>query len=53
VSAPKLLFEMRASTITTRSSYAPSADGQRFLVNIETTSSPITVVLNWPTALER
>jgi len=55
VSTPKLLFEMRTNTINQRNSYAPSADGQRFLVNtlVEGASSGITVVLNWTEALKR
>jgi Tol biopolymer transport system component len=36
--------------------YAPSADGQRFLIGVpagEESSAPITVVLNWTAALKR
>jgi len=36
--------------------YDVSADGQRFLINMPTEgspASPITVVLDWPAALER
>jgi WD40 repeat protein len=53
VSTPKFLFDMHANTNATRNSYAPSADGQRFLVNmiLGSTSSGITVVLNWQAAL--
>jgi hypothetical protein len=32
-SAPRLLFEMPANTISVRNSYVPGKDGQRFLVN--------------------
>ena len=43
----------------TMTSYAPSADGQRFLVNVpaggsaRATAPPITVVLNWSSALKQ
>ena len=55
VTAPKLLFDMHADTNARRNSYAPSADGQRFLVNmlLRGESSPITVVVNGTTALKR
>ena len=55
MSTPKFLFDMHANTNATRNSYAPSADGQRFLVNmiLGSTSSPITVVLNWTEALKK
>ena len=39
-----------------RRNYVPTSDGQRFLINTlleETAATPITVVLNWPAALER
>jgi hypothetical protein len=45
---PHLLFSMRADVARARNSYVPSADGQRFLVNMLVAStSPITVVTNW------
>jgi hypothetical protein len=55
VGTPKLLFEMHTNTVTTRNSYAASADGRRFLVNtfLESAPAAITVVLNWPEALKR
>ena len=36
--------------------YAPSADGQRFLIGVpvgEEASAPITIVLNWPALLKK
>jgi Tol biopolymer transport system component len=55
VGTPKFLFNMQANVTNTRNSYHPSADGQRFLVNmlLETASSPITVVVNWTAALNK
>ncbi len=58
IEAPEVLCEGRfhpsASEIP---SYAPSADGQRFLVVTEGSSggrsSPISLVINWPMALRR
>jgi Tol biopolymer transport system component len=49
-SVPKALFEISSS------SYAVTADGQRFLVTVPTQISkvsPITVVLNWATTLKK
>jgi Tol biopolymer transport system component len=53
-SAPQYLFEMRANVINTRNSYLPSADGQRFLVNmvLDTPDPPINVVVNWAAGLK-
>ena len=50
--SPVALFKIEAE----RSSYYEvTADGQRFLVNTRTDAQPlpITVVLNWTTALKR
>ena len=35
--------------------YDVTADGQRFLLNVakQTTAVPVTVVLNWPTAMRK
>jgi eukaryotic-like serine/threonine-protein kinase len=54
VGAVKPLFEARALD-PTRNSFAVSADGQRFLINTDpqTTSAPITVVLNWAAGLKK
>jgi hypothetical protein len=54
VGAVKPLFEERALD-PTRNRFAVSADGQRFLLNTDpqTTSSPITVVLNWAAGLKK
>jgi len=54
VGAVKPLFEVRALD-PTRDRFAVSADGQRFLINTDpqTTSAPITVVLNWAAGLKK
>jgi eukaryotic-like serine/threonine-protein kinase len=54
VGAVKPLFETRALD-PTRNSFAVSADGQRFLINTDpqTSSAPITVVLNWAAGLKK
>ncbi len=47
----RTLFQTRAKTVDTRYAYDVSADGQRFLVITpveQTTSAPITLVVNWP-----
>ena len=51
---PQLLFDLHANVVNIRNSYAPSPDGQRFLVNmpLDTAPSPITVVLNWSAGLK-
>jgi hypothetical protein len=53
--APHFLFTMRASVFNSRNSYIPSADGQRFLVNmlLDTDDEPINVVHNWTAGLKR
>ena len=53
---PKPLFDTRVESYTNNNRYAVSPDGQRFLINVPVeaqTSTPITIVLNWPTALKR
>jgi Tol biopolymer transport system component len=52
---PRFLFDMRANVFNTANSYAPSRDGQRFLVNmlLDNASSPINVVLNWTAGLKK
>jgi eukaryotic-like serine/threonine-protein kinase len=54
-SVPHFLFTMRASVFNSRNSYIPSADGQRFLVNmlLDTDDEPINVVHNWTAGLKR
>jgi Tol biopolymer transport system component len=49
------LFSMQANLMNQRNSYHPTADGQRFLVNmlLDTDASPITVVVNWHEELKR
>jgi hypothetical protein len=55
--APQPLFAARFGEFGAamfRPVYAPSHDGQRFLVNVvveETTTSPVTMILNWPAAM--
>ena len=46
---------MRADVFNAGKSYAPSRDGQRFLVNmlLENASSPINIVLNWTAGLSK
>jgi eukaryotic-like serine/threonine-protein kinase len=54
VDAVKPLFQTRATGI--RYSYDVSADGQRFLINTtpeQTSSAPITIVLNWTAGLKK
>jgi eukaryotic-like serine/threonine-protein kinase len=58
-SAPTRLFETRMANRTTlgytRNQYVVSGDGQRFLINQpagEASSSPVTIVVNWPSALK-
>ena len=55
---PRALFGTRIPALSTpyRTNYVPAADGQRFLLNtiVEGTSAPpITVVLDWMTALKK
>jgi Tol biopolymer transport system component/predicted Ser/Thr protein kinase len=55
---PKPLFQTRVPTGVTanRAHYVPSRDGQRFLVNTQTSDpspTPITVVLNWTAAFKK
>jgi serine/threonine protein kinase len=54
---PKALFQTRVplSANPYRSNYAVTGDGQRFLVNarLDDVPSPITVILNWPTLLNK
>jgi hypothetical protein len=54
VGAVKPLFQTRGLDVT-RNRFAVSADGQRFLINTDpqTTSAPITVVLNWAAELKK
>ena len=46
---PEFLFNLHANVANTRNSYVPSADGQRFLVNmvLDTEDAPINVISNW------
>jgi eukaryotic-like serine/threonine-protein kinase len=57
-SAPDRLFKTKMSTVRnvgfTRNQYAPSRDGQRFLISQPAgTPASIVVVVNWPAGLER
>jgi Tol biopolymer transport system component len=56
VAKPQLLFQSRLDLTTgfTWHQYDVSPDGQRFLVNTpDTTTSPLTIVVNWTTGLTR
>jgi Tol biopolymer transport system component len=46
---PQFLFEMPANVFFTRNSYIPTADGQRFLINmaLDLSGAPIHIVRNW------
>jgi len=55
---PQRLFDVRVPTpaLGTRSTYAVSNDGNRFLVNMwdpKAPVTPLTVVLNWPATIRR
>jgi serine/threonine protein kinase/Tol biopolymer transport system component len=55
---PVRLFDTRMSTLAnpyfTRNQYVVSADGQRFLINQPTGQpAPITVIVNWPAAMDK
>ena len=54
---PKALFGTRVLNLTEfRNHYAPTSDGQRFLINStleETSTTPISVVVNWTAGLKR
>ena len=55
---PQTLFQTRvaAGVSANRTHYVPSRDGQRFLVNTQTSDpapTPITVVLNWTAGLKK
>ena len=51
---PQALFPIRVRIGNPRNKYAPSADGQRFMVAAplgRDAMSPTTVVLNWPAGM--
>jgi hypothetical protein len=53
---PKPLFEIRHTPAIRRNHYVVAANGQKFLAVLpleQATSSPITVVVNWPAAVKR
>jgi hypothetical protein len=55
---PRPLFQTRvaAEVSANRMHYVPSADGQRFLLNIpvgDATSNPITIIVNWTATLRQ
>ena len=54
-SPPHFLFTMPANTISVRSSYVASRDGQRFFVNelLDTAVPPINVDLDWRAGIKR
>ena len=51
---PRPLFQTNSRMTNVRNSYAPTRDGQRFLVNsyVEGAASTMTVVLNWPALMQ-
>lgn len=52
---PRVLFEVRLPALL-RNRYVVSSSGQRFLVNAlveQTQQGRITVLVNWPAALQR
>ncbi len=53
--APRPLFETKLDRTVLRQSYAVSANGMRFLLNlpIERATPPLTVLLNWPALLKK
>jgi hypothetical protein len=55
--APTALFKTAIPSMLNpyRMDYVPTADGQRFLMKVPLRDTPlaITVVLNWPTLLNR
>jgi dipeptidyl aminopeptidase/acylaminoacyl peptidase len=53
--APRALFQTALDVTDQRQTYAVAADGQRFLLNtpVETTSPPMTIVLNWQALLKK
>lgn len=54
--APQPLFQTQAQRLSTSRIYGVTKDGQRFLFNNRLTRSvadPLTVVLNWTTAIQR
>ena len=54
---PHKLFEFRSGNgLLTVAPYAPSADGQKFLLNMlvdESNGAPLTVVINWTGTLKK
>ena len=52
--APEFLFDMHANVANIRNSYVPSADGQRFLVNmvLDTNDAPINIISSWPARIK-
>ena len=54
---PKPLFPLRIEALSRRTHYQPAANGQRFLVvqllERESSSSPIDVVVNWAAGIKR
>ncbi len=52
---PRALFQTTLNLTDFRQTYAVSADGQRYLLNVpvESASPPMTIVLNWPVLLKK
>ncbi|MFN2453128.1 MAG: protein kinase [Pyrinomonadaceae bacterium] len=56
IGTPTALFQTRVAGYTLPNRYAPTQDGQRFLVNSvleEASQTPITVILNWNSTLKK
>ena len=53
--APRPLFETTLDGGALRQTYSVSSDGQRFLLNtpVDTASSELRVMLNWPALLQK
>jgi hypothetical protein len=54
--APQSLFQTAVPRLNASRVYAVAKDGQRFLLNARSQhaiSEPLTVVVNWPSAVER
>ena len=53
---PTPLFTVATTGPPASRQYAVTKDGQRFLVNViqeQSTATPLTVVVNWPSAVQR
>lgn len=56
VGTPTELFQTQISGFGSPNRYAPSADGQKFLVNSiaqQSSQTPITVITNWTSTIKK